>query len=52
MELIDYELWIFGKSFWKQEYLELSELGDKAHNEWLARRRKVTRDRAIWGFPR
>jgi hypothetical protein len=40
------------KEISEQEYLELSELGDKAHNAWLARRRKVTRDRAIWGFPR
>ena len=36
----------------EQEYLELSDLSDKAHDAWLARRRKVTRDRAIWGFPR
>ncbi|MFP6901836.1 MAG: hypothetical protein VCA36_12890 [Opitutales bacterium] len=39
------------KAISEQEYVELSELGDKAHNAWLARRRKVTRDRAIWGFP-
>lgn len=36
----------------EQEYLELSDLSKQAHDAWLARRIKVTRDRAIWGFPR
>ncbi len=40
------------KEIKEQEYLELSELGDKAHDAWLARRRQVSQDRAIWGFPR
>jgi len=40
------------KEISEQEYSELRELVDKAHNAWLARRKKVMRDRAIWGFPR
>ena len=40
------------KEISEQEYLELSQLVDKAQHAWLARRKKVTRDRAIWGFPR
>ena len=36
----------------EQEYDELKELGDEAHDAWLARRNRVAHDRAIWGFPR
>ena len=36
----------------EQEYDELKELGAEAHDAWLARRSRVTHDRAIWGFPR
>ena len=40
------------KEITEQEFLELIKLVDKAQDEWLARRQKVMRDRAIWGFPR
>ena len=40
------------KEISEQEFLELSQLVDQAQDEWLARRQKVMRDRAIWGFPR
>lgn len=34
-----------------QQYADLSKLVEKAHGAWMARRRKVIRDRAIWRFP-
>ena len=40
------------KEISEQEFLALGQLVDKAEDEWLARKRKVKRDRAIWGFPR
>ncbi len=36
----------------EQEFLALCQLVDQVEEEWLARRRKVMHDRAIWGFPR
>ena len=35
-----------------QQYADLSKLVEKAHGAWMARRRKVMRDRAIWRLPR
>ena len=40
------------KEISEQEFLVLCQLVDQAQDEWLARRQKVMRDRAIWGFPR
>jgi len=36
----------------EEEYDELSKLVEIAHGAWMARRKKVMRDRAIWRLPR
>ena len=40
------------KTVSEEEYLLLRNLVKVANEEWLARRSRITQDRARWGFPR
>ena len=40
------------KTVSEEEYLHLRNLVKIANEEWLARRSRITQDRARWGFPR